>query len=80
MLPRTLAEGFEIQLLGELMFEMVGGVRMSAPVGLAKIKWLNKPGEIEVILGPGNDVLIGTELLAGTTLTIDYNAGVVTIF
>jgi clan AA aspartic protease len=80
MLPRTLAEGLQIQLVGELVFEMVGGARMSAKVGLANIEWLNEPREIEVILGRGNDVLIGTELLVGTTLTIDYTARVVTIF
>jgi clan AA aspartic protease len=80
MLPRTLAEGLQIQLVGELVFDMVGGARMSAPVGLVKIEWLNEQREIEAILGKGNDVLIGTELLAGTTLTIDYTARVVTIF
>ncbi|HEX3280938.1 MAG TPA: hypothetical protein VHR36_06865 [Pyrinomonadaceae bacterium] len=79
MLPRTLADGLQIQLLGELVFEMVGGARMSAPVGLANIEWLNKAREIEVIPGGGNDVLIGTELLAGTSLTIDYTSSVVTI-
>jgi clan AA aspartic protease len=80
MLPLTLADGLQIRILGELVFEMVGGARMSAPVGLANIEWLNEPREIEVILGSGNDVLIGTELLAGTTLTIDYTAELVTIF
>jgi hypothetical protein len=79
MLPRTLAEGLQIQILGELIFEMVGGARMSAPVVLANIEWLDQRQEIEVILGRGNDVLIGTELLAGTILTIDYIAKVVTI-
>ena len=79
MLPRTLAEDLQIQLLGELVFEMVGGAKMSAPVGLGNIEWLHKLREIEVILGQGDDVLIGTELLVGTTLIIDYAANVVTI-
>ena len=79
MLPRILAEHLQIQVVGELVFEMVGGARMLAPVGLANIEWLNEEREIEVILGNGNDVLIGTELLAGTILNIDYSAGVVTI-
>lgn len=79
MLPRSLAEDLQIQLLGELVFEMVGGAKMSAPVGLANIEWLHKLREIEVILGQGDDVLIGTELLVGTTLTIDYITSVVTI-
>ena len=79
MLPRTLAEDFQIQLLGELVFEMVGGAKMSAPVGLGNIEWLHKLRDIEIILGQGNDVLIGTELLVGTTLIIDYASNVVTI-
>jgi clan AA aspartic protease len=79
MLPRTFAEQLQIQLVGELVFEMVGGTRMLAPVGLATIEWLNEEREIEVIIGEGNDVLVGTELLAGTILNIDYVAMVVTI-
>ena len=79
MLPQSLAEDLQIQLLGELVFEMVGGAKVSAPVGLGNIEWLHKLREIEVILGQGIDVLIGTELLVGTTLTIDYITSVVTI-
>src|SRR5712664_1227100 len=75
MLPRTLAKYLQIQIVGELVFEMVGGARMLAPVGLASIDWLNEEKKIEVIIGEGNDVLIGTELLVGTVLNIDYGAG-----
>lgn len=52
---------------------------MFSPVGLADIEWLDEIREIEVIFSPGNDALIGTELLTGTTLNIDYVAQVVEI-
>ena len=79
MLPATFAEHLQIQLVGELLFEMVGGAKMSAQVGLAQIEWLSETRKIEVIIGEGNDALIGTELLVGTKLTVDYVAGVITI-
>ena len=79
MLPRSLTEHLEIQFVGELVFEMVGGARMLAPVGLTKIEWLSEVKEVEVIIGEANDALIGTELLIDTKLTVDYVARVVTI-
>ncbi len=54
-------------------------MRMDAPFGLLALKWLDELREIEMIVGEGNDALIGTELLTGTTLKIDYVGKVVTI-
>lgn len=79
MLPRAFADSLQIPILGRLTFEMVGGMKMVAPVGLLAIEWLDELREIEMIVGEGNDALIGTELLTGTTLNIDYVARVVTI-
>ena len=79
MLPRAVADHLQISIIGRLAFEMVGGMRMFAQVGLADIEWLDEVREIEIILSDGNDALIGTELLTGTTLSIDYVARVVTI-
>jgi predicted aspartyl protease len=79
MLPRTFAERLQIPVIGRLAFEMVGGTRLFAQVGLAEIEWLDRVRQIELIISEGNDALIGTELLAGTILTVDYVAGIVTI-
>ena len=72
MLPRAFVSQARIAIIGELTFEMVGGTRMSAAVGLAEIRWLDSLRQVEVIVSEGDDALIGTELLIATTLTIDY--------
>ena len=79
MLPRTLADRLQIPLIGRLTLEMVNGSKMIASVRLADIEWLEETREIEVIFSDGNDALVGTELLTGTTLTIDYATRVVKI-
>lgn len=72
MLPRAFLSQIQIPIIGELTFELVGGRRMSAEVGLTDIDWLGKLHQVEVIVSEGDDALIGTELLIATTLTIDY--------
>jgi clan AA aspartic protease len=72
MLPRAFVSQIQIPIVGELTFEMVGGARMSAEVGLTDIDWLGRLRQVEVIVSEGDDALIGTELLIATTLIIDY--------
>jgi clan AA aspartic protease len=72
MLPRSFVSQIQFAMIGELTFEMVGGARMSAEVGLTDIDWLGRLRQVEVIVSEGDDSLIGTELLIGTTLVIDY--------
>ena len=74
MLPRVFVPQIQIAIIGELTFEVVGGARMSADVGLTDISWMGKWRQIEVIVSEGEDALIGTELLIATTLTIDYQS------
>lgn len=75
LLPRGFVSQIQIQIIGELTFEMVGGTRMSAEIGLADIDWLGRLRQVEVVVGEGDDALIGTELLINTTLVIDYASG-----
>src|SRR6266850_4738559 len=72
MLPRAFVSRIRFPIIGKLTFDMVGGTRMSAEVGLTEIDWLGRLRQIEVIVSEGDDALLGTELLIGTTLTIDY--------
>lgn len=74
MLPRTFVSQIPISVIGELTFEMVGGARMSAAVGLTVVNWLEGLHQVEVIVSEGADALIGTELLIETILTIDYRS------
>jgi predicted aspartyl protease len=52
---------------------------MIGQVALAKIEWLDEEREVEVVISDGYDALIGTELLIGTMLNINYITRVVTI-
>ena len=45
---------------------------MAASVALGEIEWLGEQRTVEVILSESDDVLIGTEMLAGARLLIDY--------
>ncbi len=58
--------------VARLAFELVGGARMTADVALGEIEWLGQRRTVEVILSEGDDALIGTEILDGATLVIDY--------
>ena len=79
MLPRVFVPQIQISVIGELTFEMVGGARMSADVGLTDIDWLGSLRQVEVIISEGEDALIGTELLIATNLNIDYQTSNVAI-
>jgi clan AA aspartic protease len=79
MLPRSFVSELQIPIIGELTFEMVGGARMSAEIGLGDIEWLGEAREVEVIVSEAEDALIGTELLIAATLIIDYSSSRVEI-
>ena len=71
-LPRAIVSQIQVPILGELTFEMVGGARMLAEVGLTEIDWLGSLRQVEVIVSESDDALVGTELLIDSTLVIDY--------
>jgi len=52
---------------------------MTADVALGEIEWLGQRYTGEVILSESDDALIGTEMLDGGTLVIDYADRSVTI-
>lgn len=72
VLPRALVMRLGLPIVGREVFEMVGGQRFIADVALADIEWLGETHTVRVIVS--EDTLIGTELLEGTRLTIDYKA------
>jgi clan AA aspartic protease len=78
-LPRYLAEKYQLSVIGRASFETVGGVMMTADLVEISIMWLSNRLAVEAILVNSDDALIGTALLDGTNLTIDYVADVVTI-
>ena len=79
MLPRLFVDHLQMPVIGELPFELVGGAKILGQVALAHIEWLDEEREVEVVVSDGYDALIGTELLTGTTLNINYVTRVITI-
>jgi clan AA aspartic protease len=79
ILPASVAIRFGLSIVARLVFELVGGARMSADVALGEIEWLGQRRTVEVILSEGDDALIGTEMFEGAKLIVDYGRRVVTI-
>lgn len=79
MLPSDLTEVLQLIPVGREVFEIAGGNLITADIALAEVRWLAEQRWIEVILSEGHDALIGTGMLVGTKLLIDYAAGSVVI-
>ena len=70
VLPQSLVTRLNLPVVGREVFEMVGGRQFIASVAFADIEWLGETRTVRVIVS--DDTLLGTELLEGTRLTIDY--------
>lgn len=79
ILTAAVAERLNLSIVARLVFDLVGGARMSAYVALGEIEWLGQDRSGEVILSDGDDTLIGTELFEGANLILDYPTRDVTI-
>ncbi len=72
MLPFGVAQNLSLPITGEENYLVVGGETLTSPTSIAQISYLGTIRVAEVILSSGPDQLIGTELLRGTLLKIDY--------
>jgi len=79
ILPRTLVARLQLPIIGQLVIQTVGGARSTAELALAEVVWLAETRTFEVIVSTHDDSLIGTEMLIGARLVIDYVAGTVEI-
>lgn len=77
VLPQSLVTRLGIPVVGREVFEMVGGRQFVAGVALSEVEWLGATKTVRVIVS--EDTLLGTELLDGTKLVIDYATYTVTI-
>lgn len=77
VLPQGLVARLGLPVVGREVFEMVGGRQFVAGVALAEIEWLGATKTVRVIVS--EDTLLGTELLDGTRLVIDYVGHTLTI-
>lgn len=77
VLPQELVARLNLPIVGREVFEMVGGRRFVAGVALAEVEWLGRKATFRVIVS--EDTLLGTEMLDGCRLVIDYAAHTVTV-
>jgi len=79
LVPASDAQRLGLSVVARLVFELVGGARMSADVALGEIEWLGQRQTVEVILSQGDDALIGTEMFDSAKLIVDYDNRLVAI-
>ncbi len=79
VLPRSVVSRLGLAIIGREVFEMVADHFLTADLALADVMWLGRTQTIEIIVSEGEDALLGTALLDGTKLTIDYISYTVTV-
>lgn len=79
VLPRAEAVRLNLTILGRVPIIGVGRMRQIADIAELEIEWLGQSRAVEVIISDGDDSLLGTELLDGSRLIVDYVAYTVTI-
>ena len=79
MLPREIVNHLNLTILGSATIAGVDGARRIASIAEIEIEWLGRRRAVEVIASRNDDSLVGTELLQGSHLALDYIAYTVTI-
>lgn len=77
-LPQEVVQDLSLPIVTQTRCTLAGGVTYRADVAIAYIEWLGEICEARVIVMPAGH-LIGTQLLEGTRLTIDYDERTVLI-
>jgi len=72
MLPRNIVSDLNIPFVGKETFELVSGHFFTASLALAEIDWLDQRRPVRIVISEGSDLLIGTEMLDGNRLVIDF--------
>lgn len=79
VIPRSEATRLNLTVLGRVPIIGVGRIRTVADIAELEVEWLGEPRAIEVIISSADDSLLGTELLDGSRLVIDYINYTVTV-
>jgi clan AA aspartic protease len=79
VLPRSEANRLKLTILGRVPIIGVGRLRSIADIAELEVEWLGESRAVEVIISDGDDSLIGTQLLDGSRLVVDYINYIVTV-
>ena len=79
MLPRSEASRLKLTVLGRVLIIGVGRMRSVADITELEVEWLGGRRAVEVIISDGEDSLLGTAMLDGSRLVVDYVNYTVTV-
>ncbi len=79
MLPRSEAARLGLTVLGRVPIIGIVRTRSIADIAELEVEWLGARRAVEVIINDGGDALLGTEMLEGSRLIVDYSAYSVTV-
>lgn len=79
VLPRVEATRLNLTVLGKVPIIGVSRIRAIADIAELDVEWLGEVHAVEVIISDGDDSLLGTELLDGSRLVVDYVNYTVTV-
>jgi len=79
VLPRAEATRLNLIVLGRVPVIGVGRMRSVADIAEMEVEWLGEQRAVEVIISDGEDSLLGTLILDGSRLVIDYVNYTVTV-
>ncbi len=79
LLPRTFIEENLMPFIGLEKVTMVEGNDIFVETALAKVDWLGKEFSVKTLVSETDETLIGTQMLVGSVLEIDYENLAVTV-
>lgn len=79
VLPHSEATRLNLTVLGRVPIIGVGKIRAIADIAELEVEWLGESRAVEVIISSGDDSLLGTELLDGSRLIVNYINYTVTV-
>lgn len=79
VLPRAEASRLNLTVLGRVPIISVGRMRSVADIAELEVEWLGGRRAVEVIISDGEDSLLGTAMLDGYRLVVDYVNYMVTV-
>jgi clan AA aspartic protease len=79
LLPRNFVETNSMLFVGSEEAELVEGITAEIETALADIKWFDEEFSARIFVSEADDALIGTEMLTGSLLEIDYKNNTVKI-
>lgn len=79
VIPRSEAIRLNLTVLGRVPIIGVGRIRSVVDIAELEVEWMGGRRAVEVIISDSDDWLLGTEMLDGSRLVIDYINYTVTV-